>query len=387
MSERWLEYRVVVTVGTGGVGKTTAAAAIALEAAARGRRTLVLTIDPARRLADALGLEELGQQPRRVPTDRLGGASSGELFAMMLDTQRTFDELVERFAPDQVTREKILANPIYRSLTDALAGTREYSAMEKLHQVHESGEYDLIVLDTPPASHALSFLDAPRRLTGFLDGSFLELLIRPAAAVGRTSFRLFRFGSEMALKTLQRVTGFSFLSNLSEFLLAFEGLLGGFRERARRVGVLLRDSSCGFVLVAGPDPEQVRRTVVFWERLRSDRIHLAGLIVNRVQTWPGGASPATSGAAQDAARAWLERHFDATTAERLVDAASRHAALACRDAQMSEQLEKALPLTASEMHRIPLLSEDIHTLEGLSRLRAHMFEEAKPHVVSSSSEA
>ncbi len=186
--ESWLDLRVLVTVGTGGVGKTTVSAALGLEAARRGKRVLVLTIDPAKRLADALGISELSHEPRELELPVAGG---GSLAAMVLDTKRTFDELVMRFSPDVESRERILANPIYRNLTDTLAGSREYSAMAKLYQLYSDGDYDLIVLDTPPAKHALDFLETPRRLQGFLDSGFLKVLLHPAAAIGRTGFRLF----------------------------------------------------------------------------------------------------------------------------------------------------------------------------------------------------
>jgi len=230
----WLDCRVLVTVGTGGVGKTTVAAALGLAGARAGKSVLVMTIDPARRLADALGTGALDHVPREVPRERLseaGVAGEGKLAAMMLDTKRTFDELVERFAADPASRERIFANPIYRNLTDALGGSREYSAMEKLRQVHAEGGYDLIVLDTPPASHALDFLDAPRRLAGFLESQLLTTLLHPAAVVGRASLRLFRSGSELVLRGLERITGLEFLTAISEFLLAFEEMLGGFSAR------------------------------------------------------------------------------------------------------------------------------------------------------------
>jgi anion-transporting ArsA/GET3 family ATPase len=285
----WLEHRVLVTVGTGGVGKTTVGAAIGLEAARRGKRALVVTIDPARRLADALGVGELGHEPRTLPRKVLrkaGIEGRGELVAMMLDTKRTFDELVSRYSPDEEALERILANPIYQNLTDALAGSREYSAMEKLHQLHSAGEYDLIVLDTPPSTHALEFLDAPRRLTGFLQSDFLKLLFRPALAMGRTGFRLFRFGSATVLRAMERLTGIGFLRTISDFLLAFESMLDGFTTRAAEIEALLRDPACGFVLVVGPDPEQARRALDFSARLQEDGIGLLGLVMNRVRTWP-----------------------------------------------------------------------------------------------------
>lgn len=387
MSLRWLDKRVLVTVGTGGVGKTTVAAALGLEAARLGKRVLVLTIDPARRLADALGIGELGHEPRRVPPELISGDAidgGGELHAMMLDTKRTFDELVARFAPDDESRERIFENPIYRNLTDALSGTREYSAMEKLYELAGNDDYDLVVLDTPPASHALDFLDAPRRLTGFLDGQFIKLLVHPAAAVGRVGFRLFRATSELALKAMERVTGLEFLTSISEFLLAFETLLEGFMGRAHEVEQMLRDPNCGFLMIAGPDPEQVRRAHSFWERLDGEGIHLIGLVVNRVRRWPGEAPPPSDESAQADAVRWLTRalskrqpEFDpAKVAQVLIATAARQADLARRDAEMQAQLQKALPLDPSQVATIPLFSEDVHALEALANMCVCLFERA-----------
>jgi len=385
--ERWLDCRVLVTVGTGGVGKTTVAAALGLAAARAGKSVLVMTIDPARRLADALGTGPLDHDPREVPRERLreaGVTGAGTLAALMLDTKRTFDELVLRFAPDPAARERIFSNPIYRNLTDALGGSREYSAMEKLHQMHIAGRYDLIVLDTPPASHALDFLDAPRRLSGFLEGQFLTLLLHPAAVVGRASLRLFRSGSELVLRALERVTGLEFLTAISEFLLAFEEMLGGFSERAREVSQLLRDPVCGFVLVAGPDLQQARSAESFWQRLQAERIQLAGLVLNRVHTWPGaGAPPAADPLEVARAIEWLTRalverapDLDAAVCARaLVTATRAQAALARRDAAVRERLEKALPLPPEAVRAVPLFNEDVHELRGLARMADLIFAE------------
>ena len=389
MSERaWLEHQILVMVGTGGVGKTTVGAAIGLEAARRGKRVLVLTIDPARRLADALGVE-LGHEPRSIPPAVLRAAgieAEGELFAMMLDTKRTFDDLVRRYSPDEEALERILTNPIYQNLTDALAGSREYSAMESLHQLHSSGEYDLIVLDTPPSSHALEFLDAPRRLTGFLQSDFLKLLFRPALALGRTGFRLFRFGSATVLRALEMVTGLGFLRSISEFLLAFESMLEGFTQRAREIEELLRDPICGFVLVVGPDPEQARRAEDFWKRLQQERIHLLGLVMNRVRTWPGTGptpklGPAEAKRLTEALGKELARHdptFDPELAAReLVATLTQQATLARRDSEVCARLEGAMGLAPAEVRKIPLFSEDVHALEGLRRMASHLFEETR----------
>ncbi len=385
--ERWLDCRVLVTVGTGGVGKTTAAAALGLAGARAGKRVLVMTIDPARRLADALGTGPLGHEPREVPRERLHAAGvhgDGTLTALMLDTKRTFDELVERFAPDPAARQRILENPIYRNLTDALGGSREYSAMEKLRQMHVEGRYDLIVLDTPPASHALDFLDAPRRLSGFLEGQFLKVLLHPAAVVGRASLRLFRSGSELVLRMLERVTGLEFLTAISEFLLAFEEMLGGFSERAHEVARLLRDPICGFVLVTGPNLQQARSAEAFWERLHAEGIHLVGLVMNRVHPWPGaGAPPADDDAEAERAIAWLASALEAASpgldgpgsARQLVAATRAQAALARRDAEVRARLEHALPLEREAVRIVPLFSEDVHELDALARMSDLIFAE------------
>ncbi|HTO70463.1 MAG TPA: ArsA-related P-loop ATPase [Myxococcota bacterium] len=383
--DRWLDCRVLVTVGTGGVGKTTIAAVLGLEAARAGKRALVMTIDPARRLADALGTGPLDHEPREVPRERLralGAPDSGSLSALMLDTKRTFDELVERLAPSPEARERIFANPIYRNLSDALAGSREYSATEKLLQVASDDRWDLVVLDTPPAAHALDFLDAPRRLSGFLDGTFLTLLLHPAAVVGRASLRLFRGGSELVLRALERVTGLEFLTSISEFLLAFEELLAGFGQRAREVARLLREPSCGFVLVAGPDLSQAKRAEAFWERLEAEGIHLVGLVLNRAHVWPGaGAPPEDDAAAAGRAERWLaeqlaavDRELDANAAAAALVAAVRaQAALARRDASVRERLERALPLESDAFRTVPLFADDVHAVEGLARIAREIF--------------
>lgn len=377
--DAWLGGSVLVTVGTGGVGKTTISAALGVAAARRGKRVLVLTIDPAKRLADALGIDHLSHEPRplqRLPPP-LPGANGGSLSAMVLDTKRTFDELVARFSPDPESRERILANPIYRNLTDALAGSREYSALAKLHQLHAEGEYDLVVLDTPPASQALEFLDAPRRLRGFLGSGFLRVLLHPAAAVGRTSLRLFRFGSGLVLRALERITGIELLAAISEFLIAFEALLDDFNREGREVERLLRDPASGFVLVAGPDPEQARGARAFWQRLGAEGIRPVGLVLNRAYVWPGGgAAPESTDAEGSAARDWLRKELAERApwrdvdldAEVLLSAALRHAARARRSARVRAELEAALPLPPSAVRELPLLAHDIHTLESLGAL-------------------
>jgi anion-transporting ArsA/GET3 family ATPase len=372
----WLERELLVTVGTGGVGKTTLAAALGLEAARAGRRVLVITIDPARRLADALGLDQLDHEERELPEAlraRSGIAPGGQLFAMMLDTRRAFDELAARLIPDPGLLARVRRNAIYRNLTDALSGSREYSALEKLHELRAGGRYDLIVVDTPPAGHALEFLDAPRRLAGFLESGLLGALLRPATRVGRLGLRAFRGGSEAALRALKRLTGSDLPAALADFLAAVEMPLSDIEQRARATQQLLRSAACAFVLVAGPEPQQVARAREFAARLRGEQIALAGAVLNRVRVWPGGAPPPELAPAE---RAELLARLEPSlwvAAPALLDAAELQAHLARRDARLCDELAAALPLAAEAVRRVPLLPEDVGALDTLLRLGAHVF--------------
>ncbi|MBA3719598.1 MAG: ArsA family ATPase [Nocardioidaceae bacterium] len=273
--------RILVCCGSGGVGKTTTAAALGLRAAERGRSVVVLTIDPARRLAQALGLRELNNTPR--PVDGTGG--SGDLDAMMLDMKRTFDEVVEQHASPDKARQ-ILDNPFYQALSSSFAGTQEYMAMEKLGQLHaqaeSSGSWDLIVVDTPPSRSALDFLDAPEHLSSLLDGRFIRLLLAPA----RGPARLLSAGFGAVTAALNKVLGAQVLTDVKTFVAAFDTLFGGFRQRAEHTYALLQESGTAFVVVATPEPDALREATYFVERLRADRMPLAGLVVNRVQPDP-----------------------------------------------------------------------------------------------------
>ncbi len=375
--------RIVVWVGTGGVGKTTLAAAFALEAARRGRRVVVLTIDPARRLADALGVGELGNTPTPVAPGalrQLGIPAEGRLSALMLDTKRTFDELVARFADDEETRQRILDNRIYQHVSDALAGSAEYSAMEKVFELSEREEFDLIVVDTPPAQHALDFLDAPRRLLEFLDSRLVKLLVHPAFAAGRLGFRVFQRGAIGALRLIERVTGFGFLEDISEFLLAFEGMSEGFQERARLVQERLLGPDAAFVLGAAPAAESVRQASALLARLDAARVPLAGVVLNRVRLWPGGGPPparvpeeasgeAPARALVDALRLGQGEDFPAEAAARAaIRAADGYAALVRSDARATAELAERARRRGGFVRRVPELRDDVHDLEGLFRV-------------------
>ena len=382
------EGRVAVCVGCGGVGKTTVAAALALEAARRGRRALVLTIDPARRLADALGVEALGNQPQALSREALtalGVPPEGSLSALMLDMKRTFDELVERFAEGEENRRRILANPIYRHVSEALAGSVEFAAMEKVYEVWESGEHDVVVVDTPPAQHALDFLDAPARLLEFLESRLVQMLIHPAFAAGRFGFRVFQHGTRRILQLIERVTGISFLEDVSEFLLAFEAMSSGFRQRAARVRGLLLSPQSSFVLVTGPGRDSVRQAVEFRERLETYGVSLAGVLVNRVRTWPGPELPASVApdAAPDARdvealagqlAAVVPPEVSAADAARAaVEAARGYAALVRRDERATRELREETLRGGGFWGLIPELPEDVHDLEGLARVTRAVF--------------
>ncbi len=286
------EARVLVCAGTGGVGKTTIAAALAIQAALIGRRTLVLTIDPARRLADALGLKELGSSPTPVDLTEIGGEHTAPLDAMMLDAKPTFDRLITRLTADESERQRIFDNRIYQHLSSALAGSAEYAAMEQVHELLHSKNYDLIVVDTPPSDHALDFLRAPRRLREFLESRFVATLVRPAMSASRIGLRLFARPLHLMLGLLERIAGVGFLDDLTDFLSAIDGLSEGFRDRATRVEEVLLGKDTGFVLISAVNQGSSESTLEFMSELDQFRVPLIAVIANRLRPWPLETSPA-----------------------------------------------------------------------------------------------
>jgi anion-transporting ArsA/GET3 family ATPase len=374
--------RVVVCVGCGGVGKTTASAAMGLVAARLGLRALVLTIDPARRLADALGLAGIGNEPCALPRaslERLGVPREGELSAMMLDMKRTFDDLVQRFAPSEEERGRILANPIYQHVSDALAGSAEYSAMEKVCELAESEELDVIILDTPPAQHALDFLEAPARLLAFLDSPVVQLLLHPAFAAGRTGFRFFQRGAARVLRTLEKVTGVAFLEDISTFLLAFEGMSEGFRTRAHHVQELLFGPRTGFVLTAGPGREATLQGASLLDQLEATGVLIRGLVLNRVHDWPGAPPDlAALGPESEAALAGLLADVDPRNPEHAARAAIEglrsYASFVERDARALAPLASRASERGAWVRRIPEFDRDVRDLESLRAMADHLIE-------------
>ncbi|MFI6147233.1 ArsA family ATPase [Streptomyces sp. NPDC051109] len=274
--------RIIVCCGAGGVGKTTTAAALGVRAAERGRKVVVLTIDPARRLAQSMGIDSLDNTPRRVKgVQGVDGADGGELHAMMLDMKRTFDEIVEGHA-DAERAEAILANPFYQSLSAGFAGTQEYMAMEKLGQLRARDDWDLIVVDTPPSRSALDFLDAPKRLGSFLDGKFIRVLMAPAKVGGRAGMKFLNVGMSLMTGTLSKLMGASLLKDVQTFVAAMDTMFGGFRTRADATFRLLQAPGTAFLVVAAPEPDALREAAYFVERLAAEKMPLAGLVLNRV---------------------------------------------------------------------------------------------------------
>jgi anion-transporting ArsA/GET3 family ATPase len=350
---------VIVCCGSGGVGKTTTAAALGLRAASRGRDVVVLTIDPARRLAQSLGLTELDNEPRPVT----GTTGSGTLAAMMLDMKRTFDEFVESNA-DPERAATILANPFYESLSSSFAGTQEYMAMEKLGQlrarVEAEGSWDLIVVDTPPSRSALDFLDAPRRLGSFLDGRFIRLLAAPAKAGGRVYLKVLSAGFGMFTSVLSKVIGGQVLTDVQTFVGAVDTLFGGFRERADETYAMLKAPDTRFLVVAAPERDALREASYFVERLESEDMPLAGLILNRVQST---SIPDLDAATALAAAQRLETASRSSTTAALLRIHAERAATLDRQRRLSERFTAA--------HRdvriatVPSLATDVADLPGL----------------------
>ena len=277
--------KILVCAGAGGVGKTTTAASIALRAAIEGKKAAVLTIDPARRLASSLGLEELSNEPTRVPDEKFkeaGLEAKGELHALMLDTKSTFDKVVMNYAPTREQAERIIANRFYRNISGTLSGTQEYMAMEKLYELHNEGNYDLIVIDTPPTRNALDFLDAPKRMTDFFESRVLRWFLIPYMKAGGGLMRVANVAATAFLKIVQRIVGTEVLQDTAEFFGNLEGMYEGFKQRARDVATLLQSEATSFVVVTSPAEDSVQEATFFAARLNESGLPFGALVVNRV---------------------------------------------------------------------------------------------------------
>ena len=351
---------IIVCCGSGGVGKTTTSAALALRAAERGRKVVVLTIDPARRLAQSMGIEALDNTPRPVAGLAPG---PGSLDAMMLDMKRTFDEVVESQANPEKAQQ-ILQNPFYVALSSSFAGTQEYMAMEKLGQLYrdakQSGAYDLIVVDTPPSRSALDFLDAPERLSSFLDGRFIRILLAPA----RGPARIMTAGFGLVTSALTKLLGASVLVDLQTFIAAFDTLFGGFRQRAQKTFKLLQADGTAFLVIAAPEPDALREAAYFVDRLSGENMPLAGLVINRISLAPSNDLSA------DEAMAALERirrsDAEPTPTAGLLRLHADRVRMVEREVRLRERFAAAHPSVATAV--VPALSTDVHDLDGLRRV-------------------
>lgn len=358
--------QIIVCCGSGGVGKTTTSAALALRAAEQGRRVCVLTIDPARRLAQAMGLTELDNTPR--PVADVDTSAGGSLDAMMLDMKRTFDEVVEAHATAEKAQQ-ILTNPFYVALSSSFAGTQEYMAMEKLGQLHaaasddpEVPDWDLIVVDTPPSRSALDFLDAPERLSSLLDGRFIKLLLAPAKGPAR----LLSAGFGIVTSALNKVLGAQVLTDVQTFVAAFDTLFGGFRQRAEATYSLLQADGTAFLVVAAPEPDAMREAAYFVERLAQEDMPLAGLVVNRVhERAPGGLTAADAESGAGRLRESGTGAHDEAVAELLDVHADRE-----RVAAREEKVQRRFTGSHPRVPTVPVaaLPTDVHDLDGLRRI-------------------
>ncbi len=365
MEAALLERRVIVVCGSGGVGKTTTAAALGLQAAIKGRRVLVCTIDPSRRLATSLGLSQLSARPRTLDLRRFAPAEGGSMAAMVLDTKSTFDAIVMRFAPDEAARKRILGNRFYQRVSAALAGSHEYMAMEKLLELAADERFDLVVLDTPPTRHALDFLEAPDRLMSFLDTSVLRFFLRPYFVAGRLTLKVATRTGAMAFRLIDRFLGLQFLQDLSEFFLAFEGMYDGFKERAARVHGLLRDPSSGFVLVAGPSSQALGEALYFHRRLGEKAMPFVAQVVNRVHP-----DPTQDEAERRPGRALREPRIDRDLGERLAEVFLDQQTLARVERRRIDRLEvdaRERPIL------VPEFEQDVHDLRGLRAVAEAIF--------------
>ncbi len=377
LSRLLTEKRVVICCGSGGVGKTTTSAALALQGAALGRKTLVLTIDPARRLADALGISLLDHRPRRVPDAALRKAGEGTLDAMMLDAKTTLDDLIHLHAPTPETRERILSNPIYRYGSRALIENPEYLAMEKLHALEAEGSWDLIVVDTPPTRHALDFFSASRRMGEFLEGNRFLAMMTPSGRRGMTGGRIVGLGLGALTKLIERVTGSELLEAARDFFTALEGMFEGFRERAARMDALLRSGATAAVIVTSPEPHALAEARLLYASFLSERIPFGALIVNRVavDALPESDFRAWAGENEISAKTLAGRLKDISKedrrrAEALLDNYLLYRALALRDREALGTLAE-FGIDPERIQVVPVLEEEVVRIDGLRKfLRA-----------------
>ena len=379
-SDRIEDREIVICVGSGGVGKTTSSAVIGLQEAIKGRRVLVLTIDPARRLANSLGIDAIGSTRQQIELERfrqLGLEPKGELWAMMLDMKEAFDHLVKRHAPDKETQQEILNNRFYHYFSTSLAGTQEYAASERLYELHEDGDFDLIVLDTPPTTHALDFLEAPRRLADAVESKALQWLYKPGILSGSPARGILSVGSSYVTRTLGKFTGTELLEELRVFLQIFSSMFEGFENRARIVEELLYGEPTGFTVVTAPDTLSTEEAIFFYDKLGDDALNVDGFVVNKVHPRWVDSTQIDDGI--DDSVAELDDHLDMPSidadsiSERLVENAEQFQLRADQDTSSIETMADELPADLPIL-RVPYFNRDIHSLSGLDKARREIFD-------------
>ncbi len=370
LEELVTKRRVIVTVGAGGVGKTTTAAALSVAAAQRGRRVLCLTIDPAKRLAESLGIERMSAEAHDVDPSRFAAAGvplTGSLTAMMLDTKRTFDELVAKYSSSKAKADSLLNNKLYQYMSTSLAGTQEYMAMEKLVAVKDDPRYDLILLDTPPTANALDFLDAPERMIDALDSAAMKWFIEAFQSTGKLSLNLIARSASVVLKTVGRITGGGFLEAMAGLITELNDLFGGFKQRAAMVQKTLRGPDIAFVLVASPAPTSLKEALYFSERLEEHAMPRGAFVVNRFRLPPAFADDAVSSMAAKAAIDARGLKLDDDAGERIAHAHADQVKLATLDAffvrSVSEHARARMPVV-----RVPELASDVHDIRLLAKV-------------------
>jgi len=363
------EKKIILVCGSGGVGKTTLAASLALKGATLGKKTIVLTIDPAKRLATSMGLAKLGGEPTRISPKNIEAQTGHKdifLDAMMLDTKRTFDELVTRYAPNAAVKDRILENKIYLHLSNMMAGSQEYMAMEKLHDLVGHTDYDLIVVDTPPTTHAIDFLEAPDRMMSMLGDSMIHVLLKPALAMGKSGFFLFDKGAKLILKVLDKITGFELLKDVADMLDAFREMLGGFESRASDVKKMLQSNKSVFVLVTANDERSVSEARFFDEKMKSLQLNLNGIIMNRCFPFSEASEKEVDEDLKE-----LSKKYGFELAEKITQVRKNEEPLIeeeiVRQKEMKSLLEKG-----QFFLKIPLFQGDVHDLEGLWSIASYL---------------
>ncbi len=361
--------RLIICCGSGGVGKTTTAAALALKASLMGKNVAVLTIDPARRLANSLGLKSLGNEEKEIPSAEFEKAQlkpKGKMFALMLDTKRTFDKIIEKYAPSEESKQSIFNNSLYQHLSGMIAGSQEYMAMEKVYELYQKEKFDLLILDTPPTQHALDFLDAPQKMTQAVSDSILKWFLKPSLFLGRTSLKFIEKTTRTIFKTFDHVMGFEFMQDLSAMLISTAGLLEGFKERAQEVNELLHHPKTAFLLVTAPQGMVVPEALFFHQKIKEYKLPFSGFIVNRV--YPETKLKSNS---EEIRKKLSKADLNNQQIDLLVNMLDKYECLVDQDQSHLELLEARLKKKES-ITLIPYLDSDVHDLAGLAKIGEYL---------------